>query len=114
MPAQDIFVEHYQNCDDAGAREVFFLLDECTYSADKVVTSGAADLQGPALLFGSSQALTNEDLRRIQRLGASEKRGQFTTAGRFGLVRGLYGVTPCLYLRYRHFAHPLLAPTPTC
>lgn len=53
-------------------------------------------MQGPSLLLASSLKLTNEDLARIQRLGDSKKKEQFSKAGRFGVgLNALYHLTDC-------------------
>ena len=67
----------YQNCDDAGAAKVLFLLDCGSYDATSVLTPEAAALQGPALILASSKPLDDGDLLRILRLGDSEKRKDF-------------------------------------
>ena len=112
----DVFVEHYQNCDDAGATEVLFLLDAGNYSVDQMLeeTSEAARLQGPALLLASSRALSEDDLRRIRRLGASDKRSQFASAGRFGLgLNSFYHLSDCPQIYARDTALVILDPLHT-
>jgi hypothetical protein len=89
----DVFTEHWQNSDDAGAERLLFLLDEATYKKDRLV-SECAVLQGPALVFASSKPLSDEDICRIQCLGDSRKMNQFAQAGRFGVGLSCLYVTP--------------------
>ena len=80
----------YQNCDDAGADEVMFLLDHGSYATDRILPD-AERLQGPSLLLASSYKLSSDDLARIRRLGDSHKKAQFSKAGRFGVgLNALY------------------------
>ena len=78
----DIFNEHLQNCDDAGAEEVTFAFDTRFHAMDQLVDDRAKILQGPALLFMSSKSFNNEDMKLIQRLGDSIKRSDFSKCGR--------------------------------
>jgi len=78
----DIFNEHLQNCDDAGAEEVTFAFDARSHAIDQLVDDRAKILQGPALLFMSSKSLNTEDIKLIQRLGDSIKRSDFSKCGR--------------------------------
>ena len=92
----DIFTEHWQNSDDAEADSVKFVLDTGVYPIDSLVDRrpGCKALQGPALLLASSQPLDGDDVRRIQRLGRSDKQKQFDSTGRFGVgLVCLYHVT---------------------
>jgi hypothetical protein len=61
----DLFTEHWQNCDDAGAEAVAFILDARKYGCEQLVDERVASLQGPALLLASSKALGDEDIARI-------------------------------------------------
>lgn len=76
---------HLQNCDNAGADVVTFVPDKRSYSTQKLVDDHAQILQGPAMLLTSSKLLTDEDIKRIQRLGESAKRDDFSTCGRFNI-----------------------------
>jgi hypothetical protein len=81
----DVFTEHWQNSDDAGAERLLFLLDKSTYKKESLLSDKCDMLQGPSLVFASSKPLSDEDISRIQRLGNSSKRTQFAQAGRFGV-----------------------------
>ena len=95
----DIFIEHLQNCDDAGADKVTFVLDRRSYATQKLVDDRAQILQGPALLLTSSKSLTDEDIKRIQLLGNSSKRGDFSKCGRFGIgINCFFAVTDTIQL----------------
>ena len=95
----DVFTEHWQNSDDAGADRLLFMLDMTTYSTKSLVDHRAAMLQDPALILASSKALTNDDTKRIQALGDSHKCKDFSSVGRFGVgINTLYHMsdTPLL------------------
>ena len=94
----DVFTEHWQNSDDAGAESLLFILDLASYPTDSLVDQrdGCCALQGPALLLASSKQLSKIDVDRIQAVGASHKRLQFESAGRFGVgINCLYSVAEC-------------------
>jgi sacsin len=81
----DVLLEHWQNCDDAGATEILFALDTTQYAAQSLVNDRAAMLQGPALILASSKPLTKSDIHHMQRMGFSHKRGEFAQTGQFGV-----------------------------
>jgi HEPN domain-containing protein len=94
----DVFTEHWQNSDDAGAESLLFVLDQTSYPTDSLVDQrdGCRALQGPALLLASSKALSDKDVMRIQQVGNSQKRLKFESAGRFGVgINCLYSITNC-------------------
>ena len=95
----DVFTEHWQNSDDAGANDLLIMLDQTTYSTKSLVDHRAEMLQGPALILASSKALTDHDIKRIQALGDSHKCKDFSSVGRFGVgINTLYHIsdTPIL------------------
>ena len=95
----DVFAEHFQNCDDAGASEVVFVLDQRMHASEHLVDNSAKILQGPALLLTSSQELMDRDIERMTCLGNSEKRSDFSKCGRFGLgINCFYRVTDTIQL----------------
>jgi len=95
----DVFAEHFQNCDDAGASEVVFVLDQRMHASEHLVNDRAKIMQGPALLLTSSQELKDRDIERMTRLGDSEKRSDFSKCGRFGLgLNCFYRVTDTIQL----------------
>jgi hypothetical protein len=81
----DVFVEHWQNSDDAGAEKVLFCFDESTYNTSNMVDERACALQGPALLLASSRPLSGDGIANMQKLGVSGKRSGFGSVGRFGV-----------------------------
>jgi HEPN domain-containing protein len=81
----DLFTEHMQNCDDAGAISVGFILDGTQYGLEQLVDDRAKILQGSALILASSKELCDDDIVRIQNFGSSQKKSDFTKAGRFGV-----------------------------
>ena len=108
---KDIFVEHYQNCDDAGADEVFFLLDQQSYGTDRLLTPESAALQGPSLILASSKPLTRDDLNRIKQLGSSKKRADFCKFGRFGLgLNAMYHLSDTIQIFARDLSLVILDP----
>jgi hypothetical protein len=95
----DVFTEHWQNSDDAGAERVLFMLDETSYPTTSLVDARASELQGPALILASSKELSDGDIKRIQALGDSQKCKDFRSVGRFGVgINTLYHMsdTPVL------------------
>ena len=95
----DVFTEHWQNADDAGAERLLFVVDWSTYASTSLVDHRAARLQGPALILACSNALSTADIIRIQALGDSHKRKDFSSVGRFGVgINTLYHMsdTPVL------------------
>ena len=94
----DVFIEHWQNSDDAGAESLYFLFDTTSYPTTSLLTErdGCRQLQGPALNLASSKPLSEGDLARIQSVGTSDKSGQFAQAGRFGVgLCCLYHIADC-------------------
>ena len=101
------YYRSYQNCDDAGADKVLFLLDSSSYEATSCVSAEAAELQGPALVLASSRPLSNDDLRRMKQLGDSQKRADFAKAGRFGLgLNSLYHMSDFVQVQPRRPRRP--------
>eukprot|EP00037_Helgoeca_nana_P037799 m.17763 g.17763 ORF g.17763 m.17763 type:complete len:3009 (+) comp9429_c0_seq1:126-9152(+) len=91
----DVFSEHWQNSDDAGAETLYFLLDEGSHGTERLIEH-CDQLQGPALVLASSQKLTKNDIVRIQRVGNSQKRAEFDKVGHFGVgLTCLYSLTDC-------------------
>ena len=88
-----MLVEHWQNCDDAGAEKLLFKLDLTEYPRNSLVDERAADMQGPALILASSLPLDASQIGSMRELGSSKKRDSFQTTGRFGV--GLN----CMYVR---------------
>ena len=107
----DVFIEHYQNCDDAGASRVLFFLDQRSYPIESVVTEEAAALQDPALVLGSDYPLKDWDLKRIQKLGDSAKRDSFSKVGRFGVgLNVLYHISDTIQIHAKDLALVVLDP----
>eukprot|EP00035_Acanthoeca_spectabilis_P014304 m.271728 g.271728 ORF g.271728 m.271728 type:complete len:2925 (+) comp16103_c1_seq1:130-8904(+) len=102
----DVFAEHWQNSDDAGANSVLFMLDLRTYRTEKLVSPKFSRLQGPALVLASSKALSAKDIERIQKLGNSDKQLQFGQIGRFGVgLACMYGPADCPMLLANNALH---------
>ena len=96
---EDVFTEHWQNSDDAGAERLLFMIDHTNYPTTSLVDHRASTLQGPALILASSKPLSNDDMARIQSLGDSHKCKDFSSVGRFGVgITLLYHIsdTPVL------------------
>jgi hypothetical protein len=108
---EDLFREFFQNTDDHGSPALHFVVDTNTYPDDQLVDTRAKGLQGPALLVCSTKELSPEDIRRMQQLGRSAKRGDFTTAGRFGVgMNSMYQISDCVQLYANgmlHFFDPM-------
>jgi sacsin len=92
----DVFREFFQNTDDHGATTLDFFLDLGTYASDQLVDDRASSLQGPSFLICSDKPLRPEDILRMQQLGRSGKRKDFSTAGRFGVgMNSMYHLSDC-------------------
>ena len=80
-----VFRELVQNADDAGATEVQFVLDWRSHPTERVLSSGMADCQGPALLVYNNAVFTDDDLQNISKLAGATKKEDLEKIGRFGL-----------------------------
>ncbi|KAG0589167.1 hypothetical protein KC19_1G000400 [Ceratodon purpureus] len=80
-----ILCELVQNADDAGAKEVKFLLDRSTFGTSSVLSPNMADWQGPALYCQNDSVFTPRDLYAISRIGQDSKLERPSAIGRFGL-----------------------------
>ena len=80
-----VFRELVQNADDAGATEVQFVLDWRSHPTEKLLSSGMADCQGPALLVYNNAIFTDDDLQNISKLAGATKKEDLEKIGRFGL-----------------------------
>eukprot|EP00884_Botryococcus_braunii_P020227 jgi/Botrbrau1/6889/Bobra.67_3s0008.1 len=80
-----ILMELIQNADDAGAREVRFLLDRRTHPANSVLGPNMAQWQGPALCCYNDSIFSPADFQNISRIGQDSKLDKPATTGRFGL-----------------------------
>lgn len=73
-----IFKETIQNADDAGATTVKYCYDRrqnknwC--NPHKLLDSGLAKAQGPALLIYNNATFSNEDFKNITKLGSGSKK----------------------------------------
>lgn len=92
----DVIKEFVQNTDDFGADTLVFLYSGLEHNKDQIVDERAACLQGPALYICSNKALTPEDINRMQRVGRSDKRLDFSSTGRFGVgLNVMYRYSDC-------------------
>ncbi|XP_078349603.1 sacsin-like isoform X1 [Oculina patagonica] len=80
-----IFKELIQNADDAGAMEVKFLVDWRTNKAEKLLSPGLCETQGPALWVYNDALFTDRDFENINKLAGATKIGNQDKLGRFGL-----------------------------
>jgi len=81
----DLVKEFVQNADDAGAESLAFFIQDESHGTERVVDSRTASLQGPALYVCCDNPLTSEDIVRMQNVGRSKKRLDFSSSGRFGV-----------------------------
>eukprot|EP00929_Paragymnodinium_shiwhaense_P071432 TRINITY_DN36310_c0_g2_i1.p1 TRINITY_DN36310_c0_g2~~TRINITY_DN36310_c0_g2_i1.p1 ORF type:complete len:2649 (+),score=501.17 TRINITY_DN36310_c0_g2_i1:813-7949(+) len=81
----DVVSEFVQNTDDYGADGLVFHLSNERFRSERIVDSRAADLQGPALYICSTKELTPAAIKRMQQVGRSDKRLEFSSTGRFGV-----------------------------
>lgn len=76
--------ELLQNADDAGAKEVRFILDRSTHAVDQLIHADLAKYQGPALLAYNDAVFSDSDFDSLSRLGDSLKLHDGSTTGKFG------------------------------
>ena len=85
-PSQlQILYELLQNADDAGAKEVKFVLDKRTHRCERVFGDAWKPLQGPALLVFNDAPFTQRDLEGIQNLGEGSKGDDSEKTGQYGI-----------------------------
>jgi sacsin len=91
-----IFKEPLQNADDAGAAEVFFVID---YRSNETSMTGLIDpgmkaCHGSALWVYNNAEFTEEDFANIQKLGGRTKKDLVEKIGRFGIgFNAVYHIT---------------------
>ncbi|CAK0871811.1 unnamed protein product [Prorocentrum cordatum] len=102
----DLVKEFVQNCDDAGATNVAFFIHEPAFGSERVVDPRTASLQGPALYVCSDKALNANDIARMQNVGSSKKRMDFSSSGRFGVgLNVMYRYCDCPQLLANNRLH---------
>ena len=88
--------EFLQNADDAGATELFIILDKRQHNAERVITKQWKDLQGPALLFWNNSSFSDKDLVGIQNIGLGSKQNDNNKIGKYGIgFNVVYHFTDC-------------------
>ncbi|PVD18701.1 hypothetical protein C0Q70_21251 [Pomacea canaliculata] len=88
--------ELIQNADDAGAREVKFLLDERQNEdcREHLIHPNMASLQGPALWVFNDATFSDQDFANLVKLGAGTKKEDASKVGKFGLgFNAVYNLT---------------------
>ena len=90
-----------QNADDAGARTVWFYVDERQHGTSDLPHPKLARFQGPALVAANDACFTEEDWEGIQRLQQSIKAEDPFKVGRFGVgFNSVYHITGVTYNHY--------------
>ena len=114
--------EILQNADDAGATQLYFILDKRYHSENKVISEAWRKLQGPALLIWNNAAFNKDDFDGIQRLGLGSKTDDANKIGHYGIgFSVVYHFTDCpsfvtdnklciLDPHYHYIAHKKLKP----
>ena len=74
-----------QNADDAGAKTVWFYVDERQHGTSNLPHPDLARFQGPALVAANDACFTQEDWDGIQSLQQSIKADDPFKVGRFGI-----------------------------
>ncbi|XP_069137977.1 sacsin-like [Argopecten irradians] len=83
---ETILYELLQNADDAGAKEIKFVLDMRQHQTKKGIFGESwADVQGPALCVFNDSCFSEEDLEGICKLGQGSKSQDPTKTGQFGI-----------------------------
>ena len=105
----DILKEIIQNAEDAGAKEVRFLIDmrQNNQAREKLFNPGMAACQGPAIWVYNDAVFTDDDFENILRLGGRTKERDPEKIGKFGTgFNSVYHITdvPCFvskeYIQY--------------
>ncbi len=99
-----ILHEFIQNADDAGATELWFVLDERNHPKAPLPCNEMVALQGPAIVVYNNASFSEDDWGRIQDIGQSGKSLDTSKTGRFGLgFNSVYNVTdwPCIVARQK-------------
>ena len=114
--------EILQNADDAGATQLYFLLDKRHHSEKEVISEAWKSLQGPALLIWNNSTFSKDDFEGIQRLGLGSKSDDANKIGHYGIgFSVVYHFTDCpsfvtdnklciLDPHYHYIAHKKLKP----
>ncbi|XP_021339590.1 sacsin-like, partial [Mizuhopecten yessoensis] len=82
---EGIMKELLQNADDAQATELQFIIDDNTYSTERVFDDEWKALQGPALLVYNDSMFSAKDIQGIQDLGIGSKADDPTKTGQYGV-----------------------------
>eukprot|EP00741_Cyanophora_paradoxa_P025247 tig00000361_g24366.t1 len=82
-PYETLLKEKMQNADDAGAKEVCFVLDRCSYGEESLLVPELRECQGPALLVYNDAVFTEADFEAIERLASGTKAGDASKIGAF-------------------------------
>ena len=89
--------EMIQNADDAGAKTVWFYVDERQHGTSNLPHPDLARFQGPALVAANDAPFTKEDWEGIRMLQQSIKAEDPFKVGRFGIgFNSVYHVTGML------------------
>ena len=114
--------EILQNADDAGATQLYFILDKRHHSKEKVISEAWKNLQGPSLLVWNNTSFSKDDFDGIQRLGLGSKTDDANKIGHYGIgFSVVYHFTDCpsfvtdnklciLDPHYHYIAHKKLRP----
>ena len=93
-----ILQEMIQNADDAGAKTVWFYVDERQHGSSNLPHPDLANYQGPALVAANDACFTDDDWEGIQSLQQSIKADDPFKVGRFGIgFNSVYHLTGELY-----------------
>ena len=87
-----------QNADDAGAKEVGFLIDWRHHSTDDVMFDNFDEFQGPALYAWNTAVFEKDDWQSLGKINQSSKEEDVLKVGRFGLgFQSVFHITCLLY-----------------
>ena len=94
--SNQVLQELIQNCDDARARYVAFVLDkrECCVKHRSMLPPAMMPFTGPALMNYDSAMFKERDFKSLRHTGDSEKKMDPTSTGKFGLgFNSVYHIT---------------------
>ena len=86
-PIQSTFNEFLANADDAGARKITWILDECRekhHESSSLLTSELKPFQGPALFVCNDAVFSKKDFAGFKDIGQGGKKGDIDSTGMFG------------------------------
>ena len=86
-PIKSTFNEFLANADDAGAKNITWILDECrerSYESSSLLTTELKPFQGPALFVCNDAVFSKKDFAGFKDIGQGGKKDDIHSTGMFG------------------------------